>query len=468
MRMTWKLWKFRMAVAAALIGLALLPACRRLQAEESAIALPELALQADDRLLILAPHPDDEALACGGLIQRAQAMRLPVQVVFFTNGDNNEWSFMVYRKHPIISPEAVVQMGEVRRAEALQADGLLGLSATNLVFLGYPDFGTLKIWLYHWNANDPYRGMLTRATQVAYTNALRPGALFKGEEILRDLTTVVREFKPTRIFVSHPADHNPDHIALYLFVQVVLWDLQKEIHPAVYAYLAHAPNWPAPRGLNPNQALLPPVDLADQYAWLALPLTSRQNELKLAALKAHQSQFNYSGLYLSSFVRSHELFSDVPALPVRDVTRPQALTLDTMDAGMSEAVLAEERSDYVGIENRQVYCSSNQLVVKVRFTRKIEGLTQAFIACFGYRADTPFPQMPKFSVRIDNSHSFISMEQGRALDREVAVVERHAREVTVRVPLAALGRPEKVLTGARTYLGEMPLDWVAWRVLEIQ
>lgn len=23
------------------------------------------------------------------------------------------------------------------------------------------------------------------------------------------------------------------------------------------------------------------------------------------------------------------------------------------------------------------------------------------------------------------------------------------------------GRPEKVLTGARTYLGEMPLDWVA-------
>lgn len=31
----------------------------------------ELQITAADRLLMLAPHPDDEALAAGGLLQRA-------------------------------------------------------------------------------------------------------------------------------------------------------------------------------------------------------------------------------------------------------------------------------------------------------------------------------------------------------------------------------------------------------------
>src|SRR5207249_4582671 len=71
----------------------------------------ELRLGRDDRILVLAPHPDDEALACGGLVQRARKMRLPVHVVFLTYGDSNEWSFAVYRKHPVVVPRAVRAMG---------------------------------------------------------------------------------------------------------------------------------------------------------------------------------------------------------------------------------------------------------------------------------------------------------------------------------------------------------------------
>src|SRR5438046_867468 len=44
----------------------------------------ELRLERGDRMLVLAPHPDDEALACGGLIQRARTMRLPVRVLCLT------------------------------------------------------------------------------------------------------------------------------------------------------------------------------------------------------------------------------------------------------------------------------------------------------------------------------------------------------------------------------------------------
>ena len=50
-----------------------------------------LRMTAKDRLLILAPHPDDESLATGGLIQRAVKAGAKVRVLFATDGDNNPW-----------------------------------------------------------------------------------------------------------------------------------------------------------------------------------------------------------------------------------------------------------------------------------------------------------------------------------------------------------------------------------------
>jgi len=44
---------------------------------------------------------------------------------------------------------------------------------------------------------------------------------------------------------------------------------------------------------------------------------------------------------------------------------------------------------------------------------------------------------------------------------------RGPRTLTIRIPLAALGMPEKILTSASTYLGEVPLDWASWRVLDL-
>ena len=55
-------------------------------------------LSATDRVLVFAPHPDDEVLGAGGVIQQAVAMHLPIKIVFFTYGDSNQWSFFLYRK----------------------------------------------------------------------------------------------------------------------------------------------------------------------------------------------------------------------------------------------------------------------------------------------------------------------------------------------------------------------------------
>jgi hypothetical protein len=64
----------------------------------------EMPLNGKDRLLVLAPHPDDESLATGGLIQRATRQGLPVKVVFLTNGQNNPWAQRIVERRWRIGP----------------------------------------------------------------------------------------------------------------------------------------------------------------------------------------------------------------------------------------------------------------------------------------------------------------------------------------------------------------------------
>jgi LmbE family N-acetylglucosaminyl deacetylase len=43
------------------------------------------------RVMVLAPHPDDETLATTGLLQQAVSAGAAVRVLFVTDGDNNLW-----------------------------------------------------------------------------------------------------------------------------------------------------------------------------------------------------------------------------------------------------------------------------------------------------------------------------------------------------------------------------------------
>lgn len=62
-------------------------------------------------------------------------------------------------------------MGALRRREATQAMAHLGLSKDHLVFLGYPDHGTLVIWKDHWGKAVPKHSVLTHSTHCPYPDA---------------------------------------------------------------------------------------------------------------------------------------------------------------------------------------------------------------------------------------------------------------------------------------------------------
>jgi LmbE family N-acetylglucosaminyl deacetylase len=428
----------------------------------------QLSLEANDRILILAPHPDDETLATGGITQKAVAAGLPVRIVYLTNGDANQWSFALYRKRPEVGARAVESMGEVRRSEAISATRTLGLRPDQIVFLGYPDFGNLQIWVRHWGASPPYRGLLTGATAVPYPDAYRPGAAYRGEEVLHDIEKTISDFKPTKIFLSHPADQNPDHVALYLFTRVALWNLAAQVRPEVYPYLVHYPRWPEPRGEHTDLALTPPAALAGDVDWLTEPLNPGEFDIKRSALQQHKTQYEANRRYLDSFLRINELFGDMP--PVRlepgavEVNVSQRALLNGRRAG--EQLTEEERARFVGLEARTVRLEGTDLVFSMEFSSPLGNGVEASAYLFGYRPDLPFAQMPKLHVKFSDIGRQVYDGQEELPPSAVTVV-REPRKISLRVPVELLGSPERVLFSGRTYLGDVPLDSIEWRVLSL-
>ena len=77
------------------------------------------AMGASSRILILAPHPDDEALAVGGLLQRAIRMRAEIHLLFVTDGENNPWAQRATERRWRIAAADQERLRTRRRSEAL-------------------------------------------------------------------------------------------------------------------------------------------------------------------------------------------------------------------------------------------------------------------------------------------------------------------------------------------------------------
>jgi LmbE family N-acetylglucosaminyl deacetylase len=434
---------------------------------EDTSGLNPFNLTKNDRVLVLAPHPDDETIATGGVIQQSVAMGLPVRVVWLTYGDNNETSFIAYRPRPTVSAKAVRGMGLIRHDEGVAAAGALGLRPDQLTFLGYPDFRTLEIWNQHWGDAEPCQSMFTRTKVVPYPNAFRPGTPYKADEILADLETILREFRPTVVFVSHPGDHNPDHQSLYLFTKVALWNLQDELQPAVYPYLVHHPEWPEPEGYHPEIALLPPDRLAAASEWRQSPVDGNVAEVKHDALSRHATQYRFDKNYLDAFIRANELFGDLPVIVLHQGAPPA--TPVAASAGLDpveEPFTHAERAKYVGIERRSLWLEDEQVVVSVDYSGKVGARAGLAVSCFGYRGDRPFVEMPKVQIRV-GAVRYGVYDQERKLAKAPVETTRRPGGFTVRIPLDFLGRPERILGSVRSYMGSMPLDWIAWRAIDV-
>jgi LmbE family N-acetylglucosaminyl deacetylase len=269
-----------------------------------------LTLPPGGRILILAPHPDDEVLGCGGLIQSALEQGNEVWIAWMTCGDGPWLAAERVNRKLRPRPADYLRLGRQRQEEARTAARILGVPEDHLFFLGYPDQGLAPLWQTYWER--PFRSPHTKATAVPYGNSPHP---YLGQQVLADLLDLLGTLQPTRIFTAHPNDAHPDHWATTAFLLLAreVWILTQETpFPEVYAYLVHRWEWPRPKGYHADLDLEPPATLAQEgHQWLTLPLSEAQIHGKARALEAHRSQIRSAKAYLHSFVRSNELFEQL-------------------------------------------------------------------------------------------------------------------------------------------------------------
>ncbi|HPZ07701.1 MAG TPA: PIG-L family deacetylase [Candidatus Eremiobacteraeota bacterium] len=424
---------------------------------------PEMLLTENDRLLILAPHPDDEIVGCGGLIQKAIKRKIPIHILFLTYGDFNEWSFMIYRKRPVLSKESVLNMGEIRHKEALSAAKVMGVGEENLTFLGYPDFGTQEIWYRHWNTSKAYKSLLTRATEVPYKNALRPGSPYKGEEILKDIKTVLNEFKPTKIFVTHSGDNHPDHRAFYLFNSVALWDLH--IKTEVYPYLVHYNKWPNPRKYEPDRTLTPPENLMEIVKWQNMSLSHDERDLKVRTLMEHKTQYEANKDYLLSFMRPNELWGDFPFIELNsNLTENLGVYKEGEIPG---ELLDEEKAIFVDLEKLSVKIEDGKIEFSAHISRPIAETVALSVYLFGYREGVDFSLMPKIHIKF-GTLGYEIYDQNKKLSKNLLNIKRKPKDIVLSLSLSAIGNPERIFLSAETYIADIPLDSSPWRIIIIK
>ena len=318
LRVRWRWWAGAAAVAAVAAVLAInAPSITALVYAErfgrAVEALPPApAFGAADRLLVVAPHPDDESLCCGGMIQQARAAGAQVTLVWLTSGDAFEFDAALTERRLRPGDAGLLRLGERRLGEARVAAHVLGVSDDHLVFLGYPDAGLQRMFLDYYQR--PYRSPTTGQSAVAYGEAWSPGAAFTGENFMRDLRAVFDSVRPTVVLAPSPEDRHPDHRTAGDAVLRILGDLRAAgvTPPRAGWWIVHgAVEWPLPKGLHPRLPLYPPPR-GRGLPWQRVDLTADEVAVKHAAVRAHRSQMEVEARFLDAFVRRNELVSPEP------------------------------------------------------------------------------------------------------------------------------------------------------------
>lgn len=211
--------------------------------------------------MLLAAHPDDEALACSVILQRAVRAGAAVNIVYATDGDNNPWPQRILQRKWVLHASDRKNWGKLRRTEALAALQILGVHPSTAHFMGLPDQGL---------------------TQLLTT---RCGPLL--EQFAKSLSA----WFPTDLLVPSMHDTHPDHSALAVMLQLVLNQLPPgQTSPSVWAYAVH----------GESKAFF---DRAHK-----LPHSTTETSVKERAIRCHNTQLKLSRRRFLSYAARPEAF----------------------------------------------------------------------------------------------------------------------------------------------------------------
>jgi LmbE family N-acetylglucosaminyl deacetylase len=405
------------------------------------------------RILVIAPHPDDETLAAGGVIQQALAEDSQVKVVIVTNGDAQEFAPVVISKKIDPQPQDYVAMGNSRLAESTVALENLGMQHQDIEFLGYPDRGIGPMWLADWNTQCPYTSSYTRVKKDPYPNTYHAGGAYCGRDLLNDLQTIMEGYKPDLIILPHPADQNPDHGAVSNFARLAIARTtpgNEGYAPEVWAYLVHYGMFPQPRGKHLGQVLVPPGRLMGaNNDWGRVDLNPLQVAFKYSAIEDYFSQNLLLGDFLPSFARRDELFESLPVT----VLPPVAYT--TLPAFIHDPAKIPDR-DLTGVNKEEFPVKGNLLV-----GWQAAHLNDKLWLDLRMKRDI----LPDLDCTL-----YLKLPDGRteklALDPTGSVFA--SRNILAQIDLANLGNPSVIAFAAQIEQGGFIVSKTGWHILVLE
>jgi LmbE family N-acetylglucosaminyl deacetylase len=252
-----------------------------------------LCPSAADRILVLAPHPDDETLAAGGLLHAASEVGAAVRVCYLTDGENNPWAQLVVQARWPFRAADRAAWGRRRRSETLNALACLGVPQSGAAFLGFPDQGLTDLLL---GGNDA------------------PA---------RSIEDAIRAWRPTTLVVPSLGDDHPDHSAVSVLTTIALARLEPAQRPRrVLRYRVHGREAPGTQALS-------------------LALDRRSRERKRAAVLCHRSQLAWHRRDYLEFVGRSESFEedgDGALSPGRRAPRGSLHVLFESEAGVRQTI----------------------------------------------------------------------------------------------------------------------------------
>ncbi|MCM1425822.1 MAG: polysaccharide pyruvyl transferase family protein [Eubacterium sp.] len=163
------------------------------------------------KIMILAPHQDDEIILCGSFLNKLVELQYQIFVVFMTNGDYEEG------------------IGIIRLKEALEVMRLYHIPEERVIFMGYANE-------YDKNGPHIYNASEGQIVYSQFGNGQTYGLphhpeyyyqktgrhhTYQRENLVTDLYDIMMEIVPDIIFATDMEIH-PDHKANSLFLDEVL------------------------------------------------------------------------------------------------------------------------------------------------------------------------------------------------------------------------------------------------------
>ncbi|MFI4959095.1 MAG: PIG-L deacetylase family protein [Lysobacterales bacterium] len=221
------------------------------------------AFSAQTRLLVVAPHPDDETIATGLLIQQVLAAGGEVRILLLTAGDNNPWPQRWLERRVRIGAADRQRWGRRRHTELQQALQCLGVPTAALQTLDWPDMGVTDLLLH------------------------------ETATVLPRLAAAIHQFRPDLVALPALDDRHPDHGSAHVLVRLAL--AGQVDTPRLLAYLVHG--------------------RARDDGFIEIHGSVAQAANKRNALAAHRSQMALSSKRLHRLAAMPERYLDVSAVP---------------------------------------------------------------------------------------------------------------------------------------------------------